>query len=138
MDPDALVAVARRRLRLRRVLMAIERDPQLLEAIEMAIDIKRPMELAGLRGRLARAKTQQAAIEVTGQRFDAVLDRIDELHDAGRAHVGHLEMHESELRRTIEGMVAGSNGGPNDGEESSVASSEGAGQVITSQAVDQQ
>lgn len=134
---EALVAIALRRLRLRRILIAIERNPQLLETMEMPIDIKRPMELAGLKGRLARAHKQQAAIEVTGRRFDEVLDRIDELHDAGRSHVGHLELHENELRRTIETMVGASNAAPNDGSESSAESSE-VGQVITSKAVEQQ
>lgn len=124
---EALVAIAHLRLR----LVMIERRPQLLERIPMPIDIKRPMELAGLKSRLARAHKQEAAIEVTGQRYDAVLDRIDELHDAGRNHVGQLELQEGELRRTIEGMVGGSNGSPNDGEKTSIASSE-VGQIIVS------
>jgi hypothetical protein len=130
---EQLVATARRRLRLRRILVAIERNPQLLEIIEMAIDIRRPMELAGLKSRMERAKRQEAAIEVTGMRYDQVQDRIDELHDAARGHVGSLEMQEHDLRRQIESMVGGSNGAPNDGPASSAVSSED-GQTITSTA----
>ena len=103
------------------------------------LDIKRPIELAGLKGRLARARQQEQAIKVTGERYDAVLDRIDELHHAGRAHVGQLELQENDLRQVIEGMVGGSNGGPNDGETSSVSSSEvgEVGQIITSTTAEQ-
>ena len=100
---EALVAIAHLRLR----LVMVERHPQLLERIPMPIDIKRPMELAGPARRLARARQTEASIEVTGKRYDAVLDRIDELHEAARGNVGHLEMQESELRQVVEGMVGG-------------------------------
>lgn len=106
-----------------------------------AMEIKRPIELAGLKSRLARAKATEAAIEVTGKRFDAVLDRIDELHGVSRGHVGQLEAQAAELASTIDGMVsAGSNGGPNDGQQSSGASSNGSseiGQIISSKTTDQ-
>jgi len=123
---DALVAIAHLRLR----LVMIERNPKLLERIPMPIEIKRPMELAGLRSRLARARQTEAAIEVTGKRYDGVLDRIDELHEAARGNVGHLEGQESELRRLVEAMTGGSNGGPNGGETFSIESSE-VGQIIS-------
>lgn len=76
------------------------------------MQIQRPMELAGLKSRLARAKKQEASIAEVGKRYDAVMDRIDELTGAGVDHVGSMEQYESELRDTIEGMVAGGNGGP--------------------------
>jgi len=134
---EAMIAVAHRRLQLRRMLMAIEKNPQILE-VYMPLDIKRPMELAGLKSRLTRAKMTERAIEDTGRRYDAVLDRIDELHGAARGHAGALELQESELRSVVEGMIGGSNGGPNDGQESSTESSEDGSQVVTSRAVDQQ
>ncbi|MCK1684252.1 hypothetical protein IVA87_33920 [Bradyrhizobium sp. 147] len=123
---EALVAIAHLRLR----LVMIERNPRLLEGIDM--QIKRPIELAGLKGRLARARQTEAAIAQTGARYDAALDAIDEAHASAKAHVGELERYGSELRATIEGMTGGSNGGPNDGASASIASGDG-GQVITSE-----
>ncbi|MBR0881840.1 hypothetical protein ABIF65_003355 [Bradyrhizobium japonicum] len=123
---EALVAIAHLRLR----LVMIERNPQLLEGTTM--QIKRPIELAGLKGRLVRARQTEASIAVTGERFDAALDGIDEAHAAARAHVGELERLGADLRQTIEGMTGASNGGPNDGASSSTASGDG-GQVITSE-----
>ncbi|MBR1206964.1 MULTISPECIES: hypothetical protein [unclassified Bradyrhizobium] len=120
----ALVAIAHLKLRLE----LLERHPQLLE---VDMEIRRPMELAGLKSRLARAKKQEADISVTGRRFDQALDRIDELHGVALGHVGQLEHHAEELRSMIEGMAgAGDNGGPNDGEPGSNGSE--VGQVITS------
>lgn len=122
---EALVAIAHLRLR----LVMVERNPQLLEGITM--QIKRPMELAGLKSRLQRAKQTEAAIAVTGEHFDATLDAIDEAHNAAKAHLGELAHYGRELRDTVAGMVGASNGGPNDGASSSTASGDG-GQVITS------
>ncbi|MEY9599817.1 hypothetical protein ABIF74_004509 [Bradyrhizobium japonicum] len=98
---EALVAIAHLRLR----LVMIERNPQLLEGTTM--QIKRPIELAGLKGRLVRARQTEASIAVTGERFDAALDGIDEAHAAARAHVGELERLGADLRQTIEGMTGG-------------------------------
>ncbi|MEY9158243.1 hypothetical protein [Bradyrhizobium japonicum] len=123
---EALVAIAHLRLR----LVMIERRPQLLEGAEM--QIKRPIELAGLKSRLQRAKQTEAAIAATGAGFDATLDAIDESHAAAKAHLGELEHYGRELRDTVAGMVGSSNGGPNDGASSSTASGDG-GQVITSE-----
>ncbi|MEY9228101.1 hypothetical protein ABIF68_007315 [Bradyrhizobium japonicum] len=123
---EALVAIAHLRLR----LVMIERNPQLLEGTTM--QIKRPIELAGLKGRLVRARQTEASIAVTGEGFDAALDGIDEAHAAAGAHVGELERLGADLRQTIEGMTGASNGGPNDGASSSTASGDG-GQVITSE-----
>lgn len=118
----ALVAIAHLRLRLE----ILQRNPHFLEAFDMAIDIRRPMQLAGLSGRMARAEKTEKDIEVTGKRYDHVLDAIDELHDAARGHVGSLEQQENALRSKIMSMVAGSNGDPNEPSESSG----GSGQII--------
>ena len=98
-----MVAIAHLRLR----LTILERHPELLD-----MQIQRPMELAGLKSRLARAKKQEASIAEVGKRYDAVMDKIDELTGAGVDHVGSMEQYEADLRNTIEGMVAGGNGGP--------------------------
>jgi hypothetical protein len=128
----ALVAIAHLKLRLE----LIERNPQLLEGLNM-VDIRRPIELAGFRSRLARATRQEADLTVTGKRYDTVLDAIDEQHATLKRHVGSLEVEHSQLDQVINRMVAaaGDNGAPkNDGEESSIASSEvgEVGQIITS------
>lgn len=129
---EALVATAHLRLRLRRLLVAIERNPLLLEIVDM--QIKKPIELAGLKSRLARARQTEAAIAATGERYDAALDGIDEAHNAAKAHVGELEHYGRELRDMVEGMTGGSNGGPNDGGSASTASGDG-GQVIVSEPI---
>jgi hypothetical protein len=121
----ALVAIAHLKLRLER----LERNPQWLEAIDM--EIKRPMELAGLKSRLARAKKQEGDIALTGQRFDKVLDAIDDLHGVSKNHVGQLEVYQAELKLTIEGMVgSGDNGAPNGSSStSSDGSQDGSGKT---------
>lgn len=79
-------------------------------------DIKRPMELAGLKSRLVRAQKTEAAIGETGKRFDKVLDQIDELHSTAKTHAGDLEIYKTDLAGTISRMIGGSNGGdPLDG-----------------------
>lgn len=121
---EAMIAIAQLRLR----LTIIEKNPHLLEGID-EMEIKRPMQLAGLKSRLARAKMTEAAIEVTGKRYDAVLDTIDELHGVAKGHAGQLEQYAGELKSTVEGMVTtGSNGDPNadDGQDGQV------GQIISS------
>lgn len=124
----ALIAIAHMRLRLE----MLARSPQILETTDM--DIRRPMELAGLKSRLARAKNQETAIANTGKRFDAVLDRIDELHGAAQGHVGQLEGHAAELAKVVDGMIARDNGDPNDEGSGSSDGSSTVGQVISSEA----
>lgn len=77
--------------------------------------IPAPIELAGMRSRLERAKLQEKAIAKTGLEYDAVQDGIDEAHAALKGHVGDLKGYEGELRRTIMGMLERSNGDPTDG-----------------------
>lgn len=125
----ALVAIAHLKLR----LQLIERSPQLVEGSPMPIDLKRPMELAGMKSRLIRATKLEESIAVTGRRYDQVLDAIDEHHAAFRGHVGSLENEKAQLDQVISRMVAGSNGGPNeDGEKSLDGSGAEPGQVIIS------
>lgn len=118
----ALVAIAHLKLRLE----ILERNPQRLD--EALMEIRRPMELAGLKSRLARAKKQEGDIALTGARFDRVLDQIDDLHGVSKNHVGQLEVYAGELKLTVEGMIGGSNGLPNEDSESSTASSGDQGQ----------
>ncbi|BAL77035.1 hypothetical protein [Bradyrhizobium cosmicum] len=99
--------------------------------------IKRPVELAGFSARLARAEKVEGELAVTGARYDAVLDDIDDQRAALKTHVGALEVTRSALDHVINRMTAGSNGGPHDGSESSKDSSgeagQGVAQVITSE-----
>jgi hypothetical protein len=118
----ALVAIAHLKLRLE----VIQRHPDILEDLSM-IDIKRPIELAGMAGRLKRAERAEQDIAVTGKRYDTVLDAIDERHAALKSHVGSLESTASQLDQVINRMVAGTNGGPNDGEDSSRGSTSSTG-----------
>jgi hypothetical protein len=127
----ALVAIAHLKLRLE----VIQRHPEILEDLHM-IDIKRPIELAGMRSRLQRARKLETDLAVTGQRYDQVLNEIDEQHASLKGHVGALENEKSQLDQVLGAMIAGSNGGPNDGEASSTGSTGDAGtevgQVVTS------
>lgn len=77
------------------------------------MEIKKPIELAGLKSRLLRAKRQETAIADLGRRYDKVQDGIDDAISAGKLHAGDLESYHAELKSTIEGMV-GSNGDPNE------------------------
>ncbi|MBW7967576.1 hypothetical protein [Bradyrhizobium sp. BR 10261] len=96
--------------------------------------IKRPIELAGFSSRLARAEKLEEGLAVTGERYDTVLDDIDDQHAALRDHVGSLEKQRSDLDKILDRMGARSNGGPNGGGESSSGSTEPpVGQVITSE-----
>ena len=127
----ALVAIAHLKLRLE----VIQRHPDILEGLTM-IDIRRPIELAGMAARLKRAEKMEKDIGVTGRRYDSVLDAIDEKHAALKGHVGSLETTATQLDQVIGSMIAASNGGPNDGDEFSADSKTDGesepGQVITS------
>jgi len=79
------------------------------------MDIKRPIELAGMKGRLARAAAAESKLSGVGKRYDAVLDKIDEATAVIDNHAGQLEQYEGDLRKTIETMVAGSNRAPTAG-----------------------
>jgi hypothetical protein len=137
----AMIAIARVQLR-----QTIDQHyPHLInEAMHMAdikrpVEIKRPMALAAFGSRLRRAEKSEADIEVTGKRYDTVLDAIDELHGVGKAHVGQLEIYKNGLQLTIERMVGGSNGGPTDGldGQNSDGGAPQVGQIISSKTEEQ-
>ena len=127
----ALVAIAHLKLRLE----MIQRNPRLLEGLHM-IDIKRPIELAGMAARLKRAEKMEQDISVTGKRYDDVLDAIDEKHVALKGHVGSLETTASQLDQVIGRMVTGSNGAPNDGDKSLTGSTGDAAQQQVGQIIE--
>lgn len=124
-DVEALVAVAHRRLQLRRLLIAIERNPFILEDIDMATGrtIGRPINLAGFSGHLQRAEKLEERLSVTGARYTTVLDDIEDQEKALVSHVGALEVTRASLDQVINRMAPGSNGAPNGGGESSEKSS---------------
>lgn len=78
------------------------------------MEIKAPIELAGLKSRLVRAKGLEARAAVSGKRFDAALDGIDSAIGAVEKHAGQLEQYGQDLQSTIDGMTAGTNGAPED------------------------
>jgi len=135
---ERLVANAHRRLALRRLLISIERNPLILEAIDMATGrtIARPINLAGFSGHLQRAEKLEQRLGVTGERYASVLDDIEDQEKALAEHVGSLETTRASLDQVINRMQPGSNGGPNGGGQSSTASTvTGSGQVIDGKAV---
>lgn len=79
--------------------------------------IKMPIQLAGLKSRLQRAKLLEGKAGELGTRFDAALDGIDTAIAAGAQHAGQLEQYGNDLLSTINGMIdSGSNGAPADEE----------------------
>jgi hypothetical protein len=127
----AMVAIAHLRLR----LDILQRHPEMLGE-DMALKIKQPIELAGLKSHLIRAEGQEKTIAVLAKRYGKTLDAIDELTGAHAEHVGALEHYEADLRRKIEGMVGSNGGDPLDGEGETGQdgqSSEARGQVISSE-----
>lgn len=126
----ALIAVAHRRLRLRRLLMAIEKNPEML-GDDMALKIKKPMELVALKSHLMRSEQSEKDIAAIGKDYGVVLDEIDELKAAHREHVGDLKQYSGELRRRIEGMVG--NTDPNDGQAGQESAIVEGRQIISSE-----
>lgn len=72
-------------------------------------EFQRPVELAALKGRLERAQRVNQRIATTGERYDKVLDAIEEKEAQAAAHVGHLERYDGELGAMIDKMIGGSN-----------------------------
>jgi hypothetical protein len=76
-------------------------------------EFRRPMELAGLKGRLERARGLEVRIGDAGRRYDKVLDAIEVKVGLAEAHAGHLEHYDSELAEMVSRMVGeGSNNPP--------------------------
>jgi hypothetical protein len=101
----AFVAIAHLKLRLQRVTP---------EQIEMATTpvLPVPMEFAGLKSRLQRARGLEARAGVVGPRVDAALDTIETGVGVLETHAPELEKYGADLMSTINGMLAPSNGGP--------------------------
>ncbi|XUM19764.1 hypothetical protein ACRAVF_19045 [Bradyrhizobium oligotrophicum S58] len=115
---DALIALANLKLRIE----ILQRNPSLLDSLQETAmanvppAIKMPIQLAGLKSRLHRAKLLETKAGELGTRFDAALDGIDTAIAAGVAHAGQLEQYGNDLLSTINGMIdTGSNGAPEDG-----------------------
>jgi hypothetical protein len=128
---ERMVRVAHARLRLRRFLL--RRDAVMADEKKPPLKIRMPIELAGLKGRMMRADTQEKAIAVLGERYDRVQDGIDELVGAHSEHAGALELYERQLRDKIESMVGSNGGDPLDGDGRDGQKSDGqVGQIISS------
>lgn len=103
----AFVAIAHLKLRLE----ILQRHPEL---IDMAVtpSLPAPMEFAGLKSRLQRAKGLEKRSAVAGPRLDAALDIIETGVGIIETHAPELEKYGADLMSTIEGMLEPSNGGP--------------------------
>lgn len=80
-------------------------------------EFKRPIELAGLKARLQRARELEHNISETGKRYDRVLDQIEAKLNQSQAHAEHLERYDQELADMVAKMIGegeGSNGPPTD------------------------
>jgi hypothetical protein len=82
---------------------------RILQSLSMVQELKRPVELAALKGRLERAQRVQARIAHVGGRYDKVLTAIEEKTDQASGHVGYLEQYDAALDKTIKDMIGGSN-----------------------------
>lgn len=102
----AFVAIAHLKLR----LDILQRHPEFLEMATPTLPA--PMEFAGLKSRLQRAKGLEARAGVVGPRVDAALDIIETGVGVLETHAPELEKYGADLMSTINGMLAPSNGGP--------------------------
>ena len=73
-----------------------------------------PMELAGLKSRLHRAKSLEARAGAAGSRVDAALDVIETGVSTLEAHAPVLEKYGADLQGVIAGMSEPSNGAPDE------------------------
>jgi hypothetical protein len=78
----------------------------------MVRNLQMPLELAGLKRRLERARAAESSIGVLGSCYDRVLDAIEEKRDQAARHVEHLEHYDGELGKLIESMTGQSNHPP--------------------------
>lgn len=106
----AFVAIAHLKLRLE----VLQRHPELLEMATgpSVPTLPAPMEFAGLKSRLQRAKGLETRAGVVGPRVDAALDVIETGVGVLETHAPELEKYGQDLMSTINGMLAPSNGGP--------------------------
>lgn len=71
-----------------------------------------PIQLAGLKSRLTRAKGLEARAAIGGKRIDDALDIIEAGTRALENHAPQLEQYGNDLMSTINGLIEPSNGGP--------------------------
>lgn len=102
----AFVAIAHLKLRLE----TLQRHPEYLSM--QAPVIPAPIQLAGLKSRLQRAKALEGRAGAAGGRVDAALDVIETGVSALEQHAPRLEQYGNDLLATIQGLVESSNGGP--------------------------
>lgn len=110
---DAFVALANLKLRIE----VLQRNPSLipnLKESDMASvpSLPAPIQLAGLKSRLQRAKGLEARAGAAGTRVDAALDIIETGVSALENHAPQLEKYGDDLMSTINGLLESSNGGP--------------------------
>lgn len=103
----AFVAIAHLKLRLE----TLTRHPEYLDMAATPA-LPAPMEFAGLKSRLQRAKNLEKRSAVAGPRLDAALDVIETGVGIIEAHAPELEKYGSDLMSTINGLLEPSNGGP--------------------------
>jgi hypothetical protein len=73
-------------------------------------ELKRPIELAALKGRLERARKAESTIGAVGARYDKVLAAIEEKTEQATRHVEQLENYDGQLGAMIAAMIGdGSN-----------------------------
>jgi hypothetical protein len=92
-------------------LEILQRNPELLDMATTPA-LPAPMEFAGLKSRLQRAKNLEKRSAVAGPRLDAALDVIETGVGIIETHAPELEKYGSDLMTTINGMLEPSNGGP--------------------------
>jgi len=92
-------------------------------------ELKRPIELAALKGRLERAQRVHGRIADTGKRYDKVLDAIEEKEAQAASHVGYLEQYDQALGQTIKEMIGGSNFPPEGADGPHIATN-GSGEAL--------
>lgn len=102
----AFVTIAHLKLRLE----ILARHPEYIMATTPTLPA--PMEFAGLKSRLQRAKNLEKRSAVAGPRLDAALDVIEQGVGIIETHAPELEKYGSDLMSTINGMLEPTNGGP--------------------------
>jgi hypothetical protein len=106
----AFVAIAHLKLRLE----ILQKHPEYLEMATgpTTPTLPAPMEFAGLKSRLQRAKGLEKRAAVAGPRLDAALDVIETGVGVLETHAPELEKYGQDLMSTIQGMLEPSNGAP--------------------------
>jgi len=104
-------------------LLLIERDLSRIESVQSPMPvappkIPAPIQLAGLKSRLARGNQLEVRARMAGERVDAAHDIIESGIVALEQHAPQLEEYGSDLLNQIQRLSEPSNGGPAlDGEE---------------------